>query len=276
MFTNYLNVPKAAFFMPDESTAFLVPWVYRGIDRTTQHRLRLANEFLEALPGFQNGTTVTIERENLGALESYFSRREYSLVQRLRVLPFFDSDRLVAVFLVIESESSPAAPAPDLGLLEAVASTIAAKINSARAFLGHGAIEMRDDALRSHLASVFGEAESAGLYVTVARIGLAKLAERLMKDSTTADLYRFKQDLGAALTTMVSGSGELVSLGEHAALLIVQSRNPYSGRLLAHQFAEGVKGFLVDAPFVPDLSDQTWRYPSSGYSIDEVIDAILE
>lgn len=262
--------------MPDDSAAFLVPWVYRGIDRTTQHRLRLASDFLEAMPGFQNGTTITIDRSNLESLGNYFSRREFALVQRLRVLPFFDNDRLVAAFLVIDSENSQNQADADLGLLESVASTIAAKINAARAFLGNGAIEMRSDALRAHLSTVFAEAEISGLHVTVARIELDKLAERLMKDTTTADRYRFKRDLAAALTTMVSGSGELVSLDEQAALLIIQSRNPYSGRLLSHQFAEGVKGFLSDSPLVTDFSDRTWRYPSGGYSIDEVIDSILE
>lgn len=262
--------------MPEESTGFLVPWVYRGVDRTTQRRLRLSREFLEALPELQTGGTITLERKELEPLERYFSRREYALLERLRILPFYEDDHLVAVFLGIDSESSPGGEAPDLGLLEAVSTTIASKINAARAFLGHGAVAMREDALRSHLSTLFAEAESEGLNVTVSRVAVDNLAVRLVKDSTTADLYRFKQDLAAALTTMVSGSGELVSLGEHAALLIVQSRNPYSGRLLAHQFAEGVKSFLADPTLMTDFSDRTWRYPDGGYSIDEVIDSILE
>ncbi len=274
--TSHLKATKAAFLMPDENGATLVPWVYHGIDRTTQHHLRINREFLESLPGYGDGTSITVAGDALLPLKPYFSSREFALVRRLRITPFIAADQISAALLIVESESAPTSESVDLGTVEEAAPAIAAKINGARAILGNGATETRDAALRARLSNIFSEAESAGMHVTAGRVDLDRLARELMRNTTTADIYRFKRDLSGALNTMVSGSGELLSLGEHAVLLIVQSKNPYSERLLAHQFAEGVRTLVNDSPPLKDLTDRTWRYPGGGASIDEVIDSILE
>lgn len=261
--------------MPEETTTFLVPWVYRGIDSTTQHRLRVPMDLLERQPGFPDGGSLVLERAQLAPLEGYFSKREFPLLKRLVIVPFFDREALVAAFLLIDSEAGPVETTATLSSLESVATEIGAKINRARAFLGPGAIELGRDALRSHLSTLMSEAQDSGLYVTMVRVDLQRLARTLLGSSTSADIYRFKRDLSAALTTMVSGNGELVSIGEREVLLAVQSRNPYSERLLSHQFAEGVRSLFSEAPELASLADQTWRYPDGGNSIDEVIDSIL-
>lgn len=262
--------------MPDEANADLVPWVSTGIDRTTQHHLRLPIEFLDGLPGVEDGASASVEGELLQTLRPYFSSREFALVRRIKVTPFVAGDRLVAALLLVDSENSPLARTVDLSELESAAPLAARKIEGARAILGQGPAEMRLAALRSHVLSILGEAQGAGLHVTIARINLDRLAgELLSKSSTQADLYRFKRDLAGALTTMVSGSGELVGSSAGRMLLIIQSKTPYSERLLGHQLTQGVKTLLAAPPVLNELTEQMWRFPSDGESVDEVIDTIL-
>lgn len=262
--------------MPDESGSSFVPWVYTGIDRTTQHRLRLPKGFVESLPGLDDGRPAIAEGHSLRPLRGFFSSREFALITRLVICPFSDGSQLAALLLLIDSEDAPLRD--DLGLapIEAAGPAIAAKINSARSILGTGAGARRGDALRSRLSGLFGDAEASGRHVIVARVDLDRLAHDLIKDVTTADLYRFKRDLAGALTTMVSGSGELLSLGERHALLVIQSKNPYSTRLLAHQFTQGIRSLVASPPPLDNPIEQTWRVPGGGKSIDEVIDSILE
>lgn len=226
------------------------------------------------MAGFDDGRTAVIEKDNLQQLQPYFSSREFALIDALRIIPFLAGDRLVSALLLIDSQSQPYAT--DASDIEAASPAIAAKIDGARAILGSGASATRQEALRSRLTEVLTEAEGAAVHVTVARINLDRVAAELMGDSTSADVYRFKRDLAGALSTMVSGSGELLSLGEHSALLVVQSKNPYSERLLAHQFAEGVRTLVADPPPLSELTDRTWQFPNGASSIDEVIDSILE
>ncbi|HUX22706.1 MAG TPA: hypothetical protein VMW69_15835, partial [Spirochaetia bacterium] len=115
--------------------------------------------------------------EQLRLLKDFFSSREFALVNDLRVTPFFAGDRLVAVLLVVNSQTQP--PAASADEIEAASPAIAAKIDSARAILGNGAAPTRDDALRSRLSTIFGEAESAGYHITVARIDLNRIAGEL-------------------------------------------------------------------------------------------------
>lgn len=267
---------KAALLLPDESGKRFVPWVYRGIDRTTQHHLRLPKEFLEALPGLEEGSSAGVEGDSLAPLESYFSSREFALIKRLVLCPFVGGGQISALLLLIDSEDLPLETTVDVGSIEAAGPAIAARINSARSILGGGTTAKRSTALRSRLASIFTRAETAGLHVIAAQLDLDRLAHDLMRDVTTADLYRFKRDLAGALTTMVSGSGELMSLGARHVLLVIQSKNPYSVRLLAHQFTQGIRSLVGDPPPLDNPAERTWRYPDGGKSVDEVIDSILE
>lgn len=274
IFMDHLGTPKAALLLPDESGLNFVPWVSEGIDRTTQHRLRFSREFLEGLPGLDHGTTAAITGNRLHPLKAFFSNREYALVKTLRITPFLAGDRFPAALLVIDSESRP--NSRDLTGIEAAGPAIAAKIEAARAILGNGTPTIRDEAVRSRLTVILREAESVGFHVTVVRIDLDRLAVDLLGDSTSTDTYRFKLDLAGAFSTMVSGSGELLSLGEHSVLLVIQSKNPYSERLLVHQFAEGVRTLFADPPALRRLTEHTWRYPAGESSIEEVVDSILE
>lgn len=260
--------------LPDESGLHLAPWVYAGIDPTTQHRLRLSRELLEARQGFEDGRTIDIAGDDLAPLKPFFSSREFALLLGLRVTPFFAGERLVAAFLILLSEGDR--PLSDLSELESAAPAIAAKIDGARAILGSGTSTTRETALRERLAQVFSEAEAAQVHVITARVNLDKIAAELLGNTSSADIYRFKRDLAGALSTMASGSGELLSVGEHAVLIVVQSKNPYSERLLSHQFAEGVRALISGSPALSNLTERTWRYPDGGNSIDEVIDSILE
>lgn len=262
--------------MPDDGGASYVPWVYAGVDRTTQHRLRLPKEFVENLSGLDDGSPVGVEGASLRPLKGFFSSREFALITRLVICPFTAGSRLSALLLLIDSEDAPLREGLDLAPIEAAGPTIAAKIDGARAILGTGTGGRHGGALRSRLSALLGDGEAGKLHVIVARVDLDRLAHELINDVTTADLYRFKRDLAGALTTMVSGSGELVSLGDRHALLIIQSRTPYSVRLLAHQFSEGMRSLVADSPPLDDPVEQTWRYPDGGKSIDEVVDAILE
>ncbi len=180
----------------------------------------------------------------------------------------------MAAFLIVRSEGDAAIP--DVAEIESAAPAIAAKIDGARAILGSGTSTTRDAALRERLTQIFSEAEPAQVHVIVARVNLDTIAAELLGNTTSADIYRFKRDLAGALSTMASGSGELLSVGEHAALIVVQSKNPYSERLLSHQFAEGVRALISGAPGLSNLTERTWRYPDGGNTIDEVIDSILE
>lgn len=262
--------------MPDDTGASFVPWVYSGIDRTTQHRLRLPRGFVDNLPGLDDGSPADVRGPSLRPVRGFFSSREFALISRLVVFPFSSGSQLSALLLLIDSEDAPLPDNLHLGPIEAAGPAIAAKITGARSILGSGSIGRRGAALRSRFSRIFANAESAGLHVIAARVDLDRLAHDLIKDVTTADLYRFKRDLAGALTTMVSGSGELMSLGERHVLLVIQSKTPYSVRLLAHQFTEGIRSLLANPPALDNPVEQTWRYPDGGKSIDEVIDAILE
>lgn len=268
------SIEKAAILLPTEQSDVYVPWGYIGIDSTTQRRLRIESQRLGGFADIDEGKEQSLTGQSLAPLRPYFSGREFALLEGLQVFPFVAESEIVALLVILDSEAL-SRPIADLTPLAYCAPTAARRIEASRTLLGKspgpGAVE---DA-RGRLKALLLACKQDGAYAVVARVDLDRVAQLLLNDPTTADLYRFKCDIAGVLARMVSAGGELVTVSQSVALLVIRTRTPYSERLLSHQIDAAIRA-LVSTPSRPDsLTDRTWKYPHDGLQLDDLLDATV-
>lgn len=194
------------------------------------------------------------------------------MIERVELQSFIHGQEIVAILVVLVSHNREGEPC-DLRALQSAAPLAAAKIHASRALLFRGQETGSSDAARARLDRALADAEREGSYLLLSRINIDTIADALLVDPTTADVFRFRSDVKAALGRMVSASGELIEINTGVAVLVVRSRAPYSERLLVHQIEAGIRGLVSNAPELGRLAERTWKYPDESFTVDEVLNA---
>jgi hypothetical protein len=258
--------------LPDGKRALYVPWAYSGLDKTSQHRLRLPEDLVTSMDSLLDGERSILSGDRLRPLEPFFSGREFSLIERVELQPFVCEEEIVAILVVLVSRNRGGEPR-DLRALQPAAPLAAEKVRASRALLFREQEAANSDGARERLDRILVDAKREGSYLLLARINIDAIADALLVDPTTADVFRFRSDVKAALGRMVSASGELVEINAGLAVLVVRSRAPYSERLLVHQIEAGIRGLVSKAPALGRIAERTWKYPDESFTVDEVLNA---
>ena len=82
----YLEIHYGALLLYDVLEKAYLPWAYYGYDSTTSHRLKIP---MSGFQGIMNqGLPFSIQDRALKDFESYFSGRDFGLIEKMVLFPF--------------------------------------------------------------------------------------------------------------------------------------------------------------------------------------------
>jgi len=215
---------------------------------------------------------VTIlARKELVPLQSYFSTREFGLIENLLFLPFVVGGQIVALLLIARAPALISIPAEAIRRIEESALIAAPLIRRSRTIIqSDGPAEPRGD-LGSRLSKILADAAAEKRFILFVKLDVAQITAALPAHGGGLDPYRLRKDIVRVLSSMVSGSGELIRLAPNELLLTLTSRATHDERLVIHQICAGL-GSLFGARLEPaELHCRSWTYPQETVSANELI-----
>ncbi len=230
LFRHALAIKKGALLVPDPDGAYFSPWSSVGYDQTTEHRMRLSESRLPR--GEQSG--------NLEEFRSYFSVREFSMLEEIFLYPFVAEDTTVALLLLTDS--------PYLRDDRRYLSVICAAVSDAVAAL---IFDNREERIRSARYQASFTIEELGNHVdelaqeereatTFVMLSATKAVGALVQEGDKADEYRLRQDVIRVISAMVSGIASIADMGDGRVLLALYDGEKYDLDLIVHQLSHQV------------------------------------
>jgi hypothetical protein len=273
--TDHLRIGKGALLLPEPESGELAPWSMRGLDRTTEHRLRIpADELTEGV--LDSETAVTVLRNGgKRPLEPYLSQREYDAFNTLALVPFRSDGRLLGLLLVAESP-----------YLEESTDVLDVAFSAVSRLVSAILVDNRETRLQaagrqtvleeSELQAVAGELQEPEQgRVAIVSFPIDELVRRVGGDSPEVDLFRIRQDLlrvigimTAEVATIGTGpSGQIILLFGDDALVDPQLVLHQAGAKLTELFDE------LDPPL--DLEAEIRRVDPGRERVEEVLAELL-
>ncbi len=273
----HLKFKKGAFLLYDYNYNTFAPWSISNFDQTTSHRLRIPVNFLEQHKSFLKGP-INISDENLLILQPFFSTREFSILERLYICPFYNGDDIFAILLFSEMESMKGENNHILDMMIKISDYIVPKLLSSR--------EMKIKDLSRTLSipkeNILNESDLFikslqqkdlnGIYI---KLNFMNLINQITVSTPLSDPFRIRQDIQRILSSMVSGTGKAFYSGSNTFLIIISAGSVRNEKLLIHQIRMAMRNFFMDLDGLPDPDCIIRRYPDDGESSKEILDGLL-
>jgi hypothetical protein len=271
----HLKIERGALLLPDPETGELAPWSMRGLDRTSEHRLRIpATELSEHVLDSAAAATI-LSGGRLRAIKPYFSQREFGSLSHVALVPFRSGNRLLGLLIVAAS--------PYLGesrtVLDVAFSAVARPIST---------LLMQNRETRLHAArdrTILDESELQAMAAetpapeegnaVVVRFDIDGIVERVSGEATDVDRYRIRQDVLRVIAVMVA---ENVTIGTSAAgnvVLIFPSDAALAPSLVLHQISLKLSELFDEIDSPPDLSAAVRTVDHGARGVDEVLAELL-
>ncbi len=219
---------------------------------------------------------TTLARRELVPLQSYFSTREFGLIEKLLFVPFVVGGQVVALLLVARAAEFPTGRSDVLRYIEESALIAAPLIRKSRTVIQPDRPAAPRSDLGSRLSEILAKAAEEKHFILFVKLDLTQLTAALPAHGEGVDPYHLRKDIVRVLSSMVSGSGELIRLAPNRLLLTLNSRTSHDERLVIHQICSGL-GSLFGARLEPaQLHFRSWTYPQEAVSVDELIAEISQ
>ncbi len=270
-----LKIKRGGLLLPDPESGELAPWSMRGLDRTTEHRLRIpAPELNRHILDAKAAVTV-LEGNSLRSAKPYFSQREYDRLERLALVPFGGEERLYGLLVIA---SSPYLSTPS-GVLDIAFSAIARPVSAILLENREARLQgARDRAIldESELLAIAAETpEPERGRSVLLRFDIDGLVERIGAGVEDLDQYRIRQDVLRVIAVMVA---EVVTVGTSAAgkvILIVASDEALSPAMVLQQISLKLYELFDEIESPPDLGATLRPVDHGNESVDEALSELL-
>lgn len=261
--------------LPDPETGELAPWSMRGLDRTTEHRLRIpAGELSRNVLAADAAVTV-LTGGRLRVLKPYFSQREFGNLERVALVPFRGNRRLLGLLVVAASpylvESQTVLDVAFSAVARPV-STVLLENREARLHAARDRAILDESELQAMAAETPRPDEGSAV---VARLDIDGIVDTIAGDATDVDRFRIRQDVLRVIAVMVA---ENVTVGTSAAgkvVLIFPSDAALDPSLVMHQISIRLSELFDEIDSPPDLSAAVRTVDHDSRQVDEVLAELL-
>jgi len=273
---NHLHGTGGALLLLDGEDKVFAPWVSHGLDETTTHRLRLSGEILE---NFQDGLSgpLLVQQAALTPYRPFFSIRLYDQLESLVLAPVYHRETLIAVLILLdmdfESEESL------IKSLETVGSAGSRLLGESR-FLNFSSGSRLHPALpREELFQTIDEnierILSQNRKLSLILLDLKEILDFLSLENRSMDLFRARKDILAILDSMVSGIGEVMSLDDSKALLLLSSKTVIKDRILINQIQLSLQSFFQHRDSFPPIQARVFKIPEDGMESRALLESLV-
>ncbi len=191
-------------------------------------------------------------------------------------MPFVVGDRLVALLLIARGRPLPSDGTETIHRLEESALIAAPLIRRSRTVIRtEGPLEPQGD-LGARLGELVAEAAADNRFILFVKLDVAEITAALPSHGVGLDPYHLRKDIVRVLSSMVSGTGELIRLSPTRLLLTLSSRVSHDRELIVHQICAGLSS-LFGAKLEPaQLHIRSWSYPQETLSANELISQVSQ
>ncbi|MFP4373212.1 MAG: hypothetical protein ACLFPO_02685 [Spirochaetaceae bacterium] len=270
-----LAIARGALLLPDPESGELAPWSMRGLDRTTEHRLRIPVAELTGRILDVHAAVTILSGNALRACKPYVSQREFDRLERVALVPFGGEDRIYGLLVITSSPHL----ATSSSVLDVAFSAIARPVrailleNRETRLQGGGDRAILDEGELQAIAAETPTPERGR--VVLVRFDIDGLVERISGGAEDLDRYRIRQDVLRVITVMVS---EIVTIGTSAAgkvILIVTSDEALSPTMILRQISLKLAELFDELEAPPDLNVILRRVDHAVERVDEALSELL-
>lgn len=265
---------KIALLIQSHTSSLYQPWIVRGFDKTSSHKLVFSTEELPDI--FSDGKRFcTFSDDELGKLESKFSSRDYANLKTPIIIAFYPTARLntpVAILLIDNSLLTD-----NMALTEAVVSMIhelatpkIADIYKELYLKNQIYKRLTREDLEDKINNTITQSPTSIYFVA---FSVAHLSSSGMIKKGELEHIRFLAYISALMESLISDIGEVVGYNEESLIFAI-SQESIDIELLVHQCWNTIC-MHITAGKCPAPAKSKWtQYPGKSTSISEVIEAL--
>ena len=265
-----ISFEKGSLLLEDTALSTYIPWALTGYDKTTAHRLRFPTELLESLFVEETLSPKILDKIDTVNLKQYFSIREYGLLERILLHPFSHDGIMVGFLLIAETNNTPNLEELRFTLHE-LSPHISTILYKSRKEILHNIPSVSGKKDNNSVKEIVEELKlyrEKGKHTLLLTFSIDKAVQLLHDKIKDADPFRFRQDIYAILSTMISDSGGVWRINSGTLLLLFSGTAIHDEKLIIHQltvsmndlFQEGINIAQFIGGVLKDPKEDTQVY----------------
>jgi hypothetical protein len=272
-----LSIQKGAFLVQETQSEMFMPWALTGYDKTTSHRLRIPRSVV--LPMFTGDSPSCLyinSEDSMAFLRPFFSIREFGLLEKVILCPFFFKQEILGFLLISDS------PILEDDSKERALSFIYNLAKAASPVLYHTRekklerLSLHQPAVKSDIAGelikIFKMSKNEHKEMILILFSVQEAARQIQQHVADAELFRIQHDLTGILTSMLCDAGGVLALNESTLLLIVSGKSMRDETLLIHQISLALNDFTQKPLETSNLIKDTLLNPKNEKELIQFIE----
>jgi|GEM_PF-2430844 len=272
-----LSIQKGAFLVQESHREMFMPWALTGFDKTTSHRLRIPRSVVVPLFSDDKPSCIYLGTEDsMAFLRPFFSIREFGLLERVLLCPFFFEEEILGFLLITESPVlSDESKDRSLSFIQNCAKAASPVLYYTREqklekLSLHQPVVNSDIAIE--LKRLFKTAKQEKKKMILLLFSTQEAAEQIHQHVADAELFRIRHDLTGILTSMFADSGGVLALNESTLLLIITGKKMEDETLLVHQISLALNDFTQEPLEITTLIKDTLVKPENEKELIQFIE----
>lgn len=239
-----IPITKGALLLPDPSQEIFSCWSSRGLDKTTERRLRVPVSLFDAT------RTIPARVESLDDWKPFFSKREEAFLEPFLLCPLPYGETLIGALLIFESPVLEGTQPPE-GLQRVIDATGGFLYDAREAALSRLSVPAVSYCDKERLIEFCTGILEKGLHAI-----LVSLDPLLYINSVKPglDRYRLLEDIERILSSLVSENGMACKTGAGKVLMVLEASHRMDGSLLHNHILSALSSFLSGPPDSTSLS----------------------
>ncbi|GEM_PF-6754261 len=281
---DFIGIRKGAILLYDPLHMVFAPWSSIGYDETTLHRLRIPLGANDSFNSLADGNIQLIEADTRNEYKNYFSNREFSLIEKIILVPMIHKNKLNAVFLITQLDNEEQLTIQHMShFFKTLDKTVSKKIYDAREEKLQLLKELKPEDLQSLKSLVkkdilYAKSINAGLHLFT--MHFKTLTERdYWEKETTIDRFRIDEDIARILRSLFSGIGRVIRIKTGTYLVSVYKARNYNFTLIRDQLKYNLDFFFRDLEITKTLIEgidyREKNYPQNGQNEEEILAGLL-
>ncbi len=265
--------------LPDSTSGMFLPWASTGYDKTTGHRLRLPSNLLEEISILSENKPKLIKKSSLDLFKQFFSMREFSILERMAIVPLRYDDQTAGILLITDAGILSLSDDEVVQILTDISNEAGNILFSSRQQklekLQFSDKEQSIDPYQT-LSAYIEDAKSSGKHVRILLIDLTNFENQLKDTLQDADAFRINQDLYKIVASMIPEQGEVIHIAYSKLLIFLPGRTLIDPNLLLHQMKLALKRFFHVQDDLPEIESFVRSFPEDGEDENELLKGLLQ
>ena len=279
------NIIREVFFIEKGSLLLLnhreqqfIGWAHQGYDKTTKHRLRLPYDVVNRIFPTSSCSPILLEHPDTATLRQFFSIREYSILEKIYLLPFVYQDKIIGILLVTSSpvllESDESFFEPFKNVFTTISNIIYHSREEKLKKLSQAKVKPKNLILQQ-ITSITEQAHHDETKVYFIVFNLKELLETVQRDLENIDVYRMQEDLLQIITSMMPENDKIYFVDPYKLLVILSGRYHISDKLFVHQITVALRELYTSLHGFTFDTYEIITYPDDASRPDEIIKLIF-